>query len=105
MADNALSAIWTSGLLAALGAAIDAVRDSFLLAARADLTRYPNLMPHQKLLSGTERMAGLPWWRLSWGGLLGVFATPLLLAGFWQVYQGLLSAGVGLALLPVLLFV
>jgi hypothetical protein len=49
-------------------------------------------------------MAGLPWWRLSWGGLLGVFSTPLLLVGFWQVYQGLLPAGIWLALPPALLF-
>lgn len=98
-------AIWISGMLAALGAIIYAVGDSFLLSARADIASYPNLQPYEKLLSGTERMAGLPWWRLSWGGLLGVFATPLLLAGFWQVYQGLLPAGIGLALPPALMFV
>jgi hypothetical protein len=50
-------------------------------------------------------MVVLPAWRLMWGGLLGVFATSLVLAGFWQVYQGLAPAGAHLALPPVLLFV
>jgi hypothetical protein len=27
--------------------------------------------------------------RLMWGALLGVFSTPLVMLGYWQVYQGL----------------
>jgi len=39
-----------------------------------------------------------------WGALVGVFATPLMLAGFWQVYQGLDGANGTLTLLTGLLF-
>ena len=93
-----------TGLLAALGALIYAVGDVLLLAGRANIADYPRLQPHAKLLSGAEKMAALSWKRLMWGGLLGVFATPLVLAGFWRVYQGLTPAGAWLALPPFLLF-
>lgn len=39
-----------------------------------------------------------------WGGLLGVFAIPLMLAGFWQVYAGLRPAGVWYGLPPTALW-
>ena len=42
--------------------------------------------------------------RMIWGALLGVFATPLVLAGFWQVYQGLEGANASLVLTTGLLF-
>jgi hypothetical protein len=42
--------------------------------------------------------------RLIWGALLGVFSTPLILAGFWQVYQGL-GSGEALTFLTTLLFI
>ncbi len=92
------------GWLAALGAIMYAVGDVLLLAGKANLADFPRLQPHVKLLSGAETMVGLPWRRLMCGGLLGVFATPLILAGFWVVYQGLAPAGVWLSLPPFLLF-
>jgi len=104
MSTDTLNAVHVTGVLAIIGALIYAVGDVFLLAAKVNIADYPNLQPHLKLLSDAEKMVVLPWWRLAWGGLLGVFATPLVLAGFWQVYQGLLPAGAGLALPPVLLF-
>jgi hypothetical protein len=39
-----------------------------------------------------------------WGALLGVFSTPLVLAGFWQVYQGLGGANVSWTLVTFILF-
>jgi len=42
--------------------------------------------------------------RMIWGALLGVFATPLVLAGHWQVLQGLNGGNAILALIAVLLF-
>jgi len=99
-----LLAIRLAGLIAILGALVYAVGDTLLLAAKANLADYPKLEPHRKLLSGMERMVVIPPRRLMWGGLLGVFATLAMLVGFWLVYQGLASAGVGLALPPVLLF-
>jgi hypothetical protein len=39
-----------------------------------------------------------------WGALIGVFATPLVLAGFWQVYTGLDGANETLTLITGLLF-
>jgi hypothetical protein len=42
--------------------------------------------------------------RMLWGALLGVFATPLVLVGFWQVYQGLGAARDWAVLITVGLF-
>jgi hypothetical protein len=42
--------------------------------------------------------------RMIWGALLGVFATPLMLAGIWQVVQGLNGANQLLTLITGLLF-
>lgn len=83
----------TTGLLAILGTALYALSDVLMLAVKAKLADYPNLQPHAKLLSGSEKMVALPWWRLMWGGLLGVFATPLLVIGLWPLYYGLAPAG------------
>jgi hypothetical protein len=60
-----------------------------LLAGKVSLDDYPKLKPFAKLLSDAERMVVLTPKRMIWGALLGVFATPLVLLGFWQVYQGL----------------
>lgn len=74
-----------NGLLGILGAVIYAIGDVFLLAGKARLEDYPKLLSYAKILSGAERMVALPHWRLLWGGLLGVFATPLVLMGFTLV--------------------
>jgi hypothetical protein len=99
-----ISALRWTGLLAILGALLYAIGDSLLLASKVNLDDYPRLQPHAKLLSDAEKMVVLPWWRLAWGGLLGVFSTPLVLAGIWQVYQGLAPAGEAAALPPFVLF-
>jgi hypothetical protein len=104
--ENAMLAILrVSGLLAVLGALIYATGDVLLLASKVRLEDHPNLQAYGKLLSGAEKMVVLPWQRLTWGGLLGVFATLLVLPGFWLVYQGLFAAGIWLALPPALIFV
>lgn len=101
-----------SGILAIIGATIYAIGDVLLLADKVgpvappttrqvDLTSYPSLQRRAHRLAA---MARLPRWRLVWGGLLGVFAAPLTLAGVWQVYQGLQPAGIWWALPPTLLF-
>lgn len=89
------------GLLGMLGTIIYVVGDVFLLAGKAKLEDYPKLQPYAKLLSGAERMVALPHWRLLWGGLLGVFATPLVLIGLLLVWG---SAGGYLMFPPFLLF-
>lgn len=88
-----LNALQLTSLIAMLGSTLYAAGDVLLLAVKASLADYPKLQPHAKLLSGSEKMVALPWWRLMWGGLLGVFATPLLLAGLWPLYTGLEPAG------------
>lgn len=100
----ALNSILVTGLLAMLGSILYATGDVLLLAAKARLADYPNLQPHAKLLSGSEKMVALPWWRLMWGGLLGVFATPLLLLGLWPLYYGLETAGLWAVWPVVVLF-
>jgi len=93
-----------SGLLAIVGAFLYAIGDVLLLASKAKLDDYPKLKPFAKLLSDAERMVALPLNRLIWGALIGVFATPLVLLGFWQVYQGLSGANASLVLATVGLF-
>ena len=84
-----LTAIQITGLLAILGALVYAVGDVLLLAGKVSLDDYPKLKPFAKLLSDAEKMVVLAPARLMWGALIGVFATPLMLLGYWQVYQGL----------------
>src|SRR5690349_9834656 len=93
-----------TGLLALLGALLYAIGDVLLLASKISLDHYPRLKPFAKLLSDAEKMVVLPPNRMIWGALLGVFATPLVMAGFWQVYQGLEGAHQTLTLVTMLLF-
>ena len=93
-----------TGLLALAGAFLYALGDVLLLASKASLENYPKLQPFSKLLSDAEKMVVLPANRMIGGALIGVFATPLILAGFWQVYQGLSGANESLTFLTGLLF-
>jgi len=93
-----------TGLLALAGAFLYAVGDVLLLASKVNLDNYPRLKPFAKLLSDAEKMVVLSPNRMIWGALLGVFATPLVLAGYWQVYKGLNGANASLTLTTVLLF-
>ena len=93
-----------TGLLALLGALLYAIGDVLLLSSKASPDQYPKLKPFARLLSDAEKMVVLPANRMIAGALLGVFATPLVLAGIWQVYQGLDGANKSLALLTGLLF-
>ena len=93
-----------TGLLALLGALLYAIGDVLLLASKISLDNYPRLKPFAKLLSDAEKMVVLPPTRMIWGALLGVFATPLVMSGFWQVYQGLEGANQTLTLVMALLF-
>jgi len=79
----------TTGLIALLGSFLYAIGDVLLLAGKVSLDDYPKLKPFAKLLSGAELMVTLSPNRMIWGALLGVFATPLVLLGIWQIYQGL----------------
>jgi uncharacterized protein DUF6796 len=101
-----------AGLTGIFGAVIYAVGDVFLLAGQAgasgisrplhiDTERFPELKQRVPLF---ETLAKFSSRRLAWGGLLGVFAAPLNLAGIWQVAQALEPAGSWLTLPPVLLF-
>jgi hypothetical protein len=93
-----------TGLIALLGALLFAIGDVLLLASKASLDDYPKLKPFAKLLSDAEKMVVLSPNRMIWGALLGVFAAPLVLAGYWQIYQGLSGANATLVLTTVLLF-
>ena len=97
-------ALHITGILAILGATIYAIGDVLLLASKVNLDDYPNLIRFQKLLSDAEKMVVLSPNRMIWGALLGVFATPLILTGYWQVYQGLSGANEALAITTILLF-
>lgn len=94
-----------TGLLALLGTLLYAVGDVLLLASKASLDNYPKLKPFAKLLSDAEKMVVLSPRRLMWGALLGVFATPFVIVGYWQIYQGFKSANTTIAITTVSLFV
>jgi hypothetical protein len=102
--EHLITSLRITGLLALAGAFFYAIGDVLLLASKATLDSFPRLRPFGKLLSTAERMVVLPPERMIWGALLGVFATPLVLAGFWQVYQGLAGANATLTLITGLLF-
>ena len=102
--EQLIPSLRTTGLLAVVGAFLYAVGDVLLLASKASLDHYPKLKPFGKLLSDAEKMVVLPANRMIWGALIGVFATPLILAGIWQVYQGLTGANETLTLVTGLLF-
>ena len=93
-----------TGLLATCGAILYAVGDVLLLAGKVSLDDYPKLKLYAKLLSDAEKMVALSPNRMIWGALLGVFATPLVLTGFWQIYHGLAGSNEALILTTVLLF-
>lgn len=86
-----------TGLLAVLGAVLYAIGDVLLLAGKVNLDGYPKLKPFAKLLSDSERMITFSPRRMMWGALIGVFSTPLILLGFWVVYQGLGGANAWVA--------
>lgn len=93
-----------TGIVALLGALLYAIGDVLLLASRVNIDDFPRLKPFAKLLSDSEKMVTLSPNRMIWGALLGVFATPLVMAGFWQVYQGLGGADASVVLAVVGLF-
>ena len=99
-----MSAIQITGFLSITGALLYSIGDVLLLASKADLDDHPKLKPFAKLLSDSERMVVLSPNRMIWGALIGVFATPLIVAGFWQVYRGLSGANATPALIAALLF-
>ena len=94
----------TAGLLALLGALLYAIGDVLLLASKVNPDEYPKLKPFAKLLSDSEKMVVLSPNRMMLGALIGVFSTPLVLLGFWQVYQGLSGANAWAGLATVGLF-
>ncbi len=102
--ENLLLPLRISGLLAFLGAFLYAIGDVLLLASKANLDEYPKLKPFVKLLSDAEKMIVLSPNRMIWGALLGVFGTPLYVAGYWHIYQGLGGANASAALAVVGLF-
>jgi len=102
--ENFLTPLRITGLLALAGAFLYAIGDVLLLAGKVSLDDYPKLKPFAKLLSDAEKMVVLSPNRMILGALLGVFATPLVLTGFWQVHQGLNGANESLTLATGLLF-
>ncbi len=99
-----MNAIQITGLFAILGSILYTIGDVLLLANQVDINDYPKLKPFQKLLSDTEKFVSIPSEKMMWGALIGVFATPLILAGFWHVYQGLSGANEILRTTTLLLF-
>jgi len=103
--EQMISYLRLTGVLALVGTLAYAVGDVLLLASKASLDGYPRLKPFAKLLSDAEKMVVLTPRRLIWGALLGVFATPLVIAGYWQVFQGLGGANTSLVLITIILLV
>lgn len=102
--EQLITSLRITGLLALFGAFFYAIGDVLLLASNVSMEQYPKLKPFAKLLSDAEKMVVLPPNRMIWGALLGVFATPLVTAGYWQIYRGLDGANQTLTLITVVLF-
>ena len=102
--EQLFTSLRVTGLLALFGAFLYAIGDVLLLASHVSLDHYPKLKPFAKILSDAEKMVVLPPNRMIWGALLGVFATPLVMAGYWQLYRGLDGANQTLTLVTVVLF-
>ena len=101
--EQPLTSLRITGLLALVGAFLYAIGDVLLLASKVNLENYPKLKPFVKLLSDAEKMVALSPNRMIWGALLGVFATPLMIAGYWQIYQGLARTNGSLPLATIIL--
>ena len=99
-----MNTLQITGLLAIIGALAYAIGDVLLLAGKINITEYPKLKPFQKLLSDAEKIVVFSPERMMWGALIGVFSTPLILSGFWQVHQGLAGGNETLRLITVILF-
>lgn len=99
-----MNSVQISGLLGITGAVLYAIGDVLLLAGKIDINNYPRLKPFQKLLSDAEKMVTFSSERMLWGALIGVFSTPLMLAGSWQVHQGLAGGNEILKFIAVALF-
>ena len=93
-----------TGFAALVGTFLYSLGDVLLLASKVNFDQYPKLQPFKKLLDDAEKMVVLSPQRMMWGALLGVFATPLVIAGYWQVFQGLTGANAGLVLVTTILF-
>jgi len=102
--DEFTSLLRIAGLTAVAGTLLYAIGDVLLLAGKVNLEDYPKLKPFAKLLSDAEKMVVISPSRMICGALLGVFATPLVLAGYWQIYRGLAGANEALVVTTVLLF-
>jgi len=102
--ENLILPLRITGLLAIFGAFLFAIGDVLLLASKVNIDDYPKLKPFAKLLSDAEKMVVLSPNRMIWGALLGVFGAPLVVAGYWQVYQGLSGANASAVLATVGLF-
>ncbi len=98
------TAMHLSGMLAIIGTCLYTIGDKLLFSDHLSPIYQVenNGYPIVRLLNV---ITVFPWWRLVWSRLLGIFAAPLMLAGIWQVYQGLSPAGPWLALPPALLLV
>lgn len=104
--------IQLAGIIAAVGALLYAMSDVFLLAYEVGPRAAPppateaDLAPYAQAPFSADdllNLAALPASRLAWGGLLGVLATPLLMAGLWPMSHALRPAGLSWALAPTLL--
>jgi hypothetical protein len=95
-----LAPLRLTGLLALLGQFLYQAGDVLQLASKVDLENYPQLVPFAILLSDSQNMV-LPSKQMIWGVVLDVFATTLVVAGFWQIYQGLGGADISWALVTL----
>jgi hypothetical protein len=105
------SLLHISGIVAIVGSFLYILGDLFLLAPNlgpirsagelvVDTAAAPTLRRRIYLLNTLNQLSAS---RLAGGALLGVFATPLVLFGTWQLYEGLRPAGEWLALVTALL--
>ena len=100
-----LTTLRLAGLLGMAGALLYVIADALLLAVRPAPDRHPRLAPHAAVVGSMAKLAELDDRRITIGGLLGVFATPLVLAGWWLVHEALVPAGAAPAAVATIAFI
>jgi hypothetical protein len=101
-----------AGILTLVGAALYAMADVLILAYHVGrLQEIPATAIDFEASEKWRRranmlvcMSKIPWRRLVWGGLQGVFVTPLVMTGAWVLYHALQPAGPWLSVPVALLW-
>ena len=107
MERHALNWLRWSGIAGSAGSVGYLIGDALLLGNSATPSGFPHLATYvdNRLIQRSAMFLASSTARLAAGGLIGVFSTPLYLAGAWHIFQASRSGGTRWSLPPFLLLV